>query len=113
MRLGAQVGRPVAEQRLIAEVLTPVVVADTAANLRCGIEPREVAVDPAGDGGGTAHLGQRLGRHRPVIGEEAVELGTGATQAVEGVEQRLISHRSMLRPQPSMKSTLDQRTTSP
>jgi hypothetical protein len=31
-------------------------------------------------------LGQRFGRHRPVIGEEAVELGTGATQAVEGVE---------------------------
>jgi hypothetical protein len=67
-------------------VLTPIVVADSAANLWCGIKSDEVAVDPAGNGVGTAQLGQRFGRHRTVIGEEPVELGTGATQAVEGVE---------------------------
>jgi hypothetical protein len=90
--LVAQVRRPVTEQRLITEVLTPIVIANTAANCWCGIEADEVTVDPARDGIGSPQPGQRFGRHRAVIGEEAVELGTGATQAVEGVEERLVSH---------------------
>ena len=40
---------------------------------------------------------QRLRGHRTVVGQEAVELGTGAAQPVEGVEQDVVGHPASVR----------------
>ena len=50
-------------------------------------EPGAVPGDPAGDVLGVTKPDHRLGRHRAVVGEEPVVLGTGVAQAVQGVQQ--------------------------
>jgi hypothetical protein len=95
--VAAQVGGPVAEEPRVAEVEAPV-VADPADDLGRGVEPDAVAVDPARHRVGRPDADERLRGHRAVVGQEAVELGAGATQPVQGVEQDVVAHPISVRP---------------
>jgi hypothetical protein len=77
-------------------MLAPV-VADPADDLRRGVEPGAVAGDPARHRVRGPDPHQRLGGHRSVVGQEAVELGTGAAQPVQGVEKNVVGHRISVR----------------
>ena len=84
--------RPVPDVADVAEPGPPVTDVDPVPWRRLRGEPGPVPVHPAGDLVVGAELDDRFGGHRPVVGQEAVELRPGVPQPVEGVEQGVGHH---------------------
>jgi hypothetical protein len=74
--------QPVPEPAGVAERLAPLPRVDRPAGGRGVLQPLLVRADPAVEPVRTAHPHQRVGGHRPVVGQPAVELGAGPVAGV-------------------------------